>query len=79
MRHRLIAISFILALSVSLAILGQQKKPPRPETARDAVCGLMVEKNSELSANYQGTTYYFCSRADRDKFQKNPQNYAKEK
>jgi YHS domain-containing protein len=79
MRHRLIAISFILALSVSLAILGQQKKPPRPETARDAVCGLMVEKNPELSANYQGTTYYFCSRADRDKFQKNPQNYAKEK
>ena len=56
MRHRLIAISFILALSVSLAILGQQKKPPRPETARDAVCGLMVEKNPELSANYQGTT-----------------------
>ena len=79
MRHRLIAISFILALSVSLAILGQQKKPPRPETARDAVCGLMVEKSPELSANYQGTTYYFCSRADRDKFQKNPQNYAKEK
>jgi len=79
MRHRFIAISFILALSVSLAILGQQKKPPRPETARDAVCGLMVEKNPELSANYQGTTYYFCSRADRDKFQKNPQNYAKEK
>ena len=79
MRHRLIAISFILALSVSLAILGQQKKPPRPETARDAVCGLMVEKNPELSANYQGTTYYFCSRADRDKFQKNPQKYAKEK
>ena len=79
MRHRLIAISFILALSVSLAILGQQKKPPRPEAARDAVCGLMVEKNPELSANYQGTTYYFCSRADRDKFQKNPQNYAKEK
>ena len=79
MRHRLIAISFILALSVSLAILGQQKKPPRPETARDAVCGLMVEKNPELSANYQGTTYYFCSRADRDKFLKNPQNYAKEK
>jgi len=78
MRHRLIAISFILALSVSLAILGQQKKPPRPETARDAVCGLMVEKNPELSANYQGTTYYFCSRADRDKFLKNPQNYAKE-
>ena len=74
-----IAISFILALSVSLAIFGQQKKPPRPETARDAVCGLMVEKNPELSANYQGTTYYFCSRADRDKFQKNPQNYAKEK
>jgi YHS domain-containing protein len=79
MRHRLIAVGLILVLSVSLAIFGQQKRPPKPETARDPVCGLMVEKNPELAANYQGTTYYFCSRADRDKFQKNPQKYAKEK
>jgi YHS domain-containing protein len=51
----------------------------RPEKVRDPVCGLMVEKDPELSAVYQGQTYYFCSRADRDKFKKSPEKYVKGK
>ena len=43
------------------------------------MCGLMVEKDPNLSANYNGKTYYFCSIADREKFKKNPQKYVKEK
>ena len=50
---------------------------PRPEKVRDPVCGLMVEKDPELSAAYRGQTYYFCSKADRDTFKKNPQKYVK--
>jgi YHS domain-containing protein len=52
---------------------------PRPEKVRDPVCGLMVEKDPELSAVYKGQTYYFCSKADRDKFKKNPEKYVKGK
>jgi YHS domain-containing protein len=47
----------------------------RPDKVRDPVCGLMVEKDPELSAVYKGQTYYFCSKADRDKFIKNPGKY----
>jgi P-type Cu+ transporter len=79
MRHRLIAIGLIFLLGLSLAMFGQEKKSPKPEKARDPVCGLMVDKNPELSANYQGTTYYFCSKADREAFKKNPQKYTKTK
>ena len=52
---------------------------PRPEKVRDPVCGLMVEKDPELSAVYKDQTYYFCSKADRDKFKKNPEKYVKGK
>ena len=55
------------------------KSAPQPhsEKVRDPVCGLMVEKNPELSAVYKGQTYYFCSKADRDKFTKTPEKYVK--
>ena len=58
---------------------GKNAKAPRPEKARDPVCGLMVEKDPNLSAEYKGKTYYFCSNADRDKFKKNPEKYVKDK
>jgi len=32
-----------------------------------------------LSADYQGQTYYFCTKTDRDKFRENPQKYVKTK
>ena len=49
----------------------------KPEKVRDPVCGLMVVKNPELSATYNGETYYFCSKTDRDKFTENPEKYVK--
>jgi YHS domain-containing protein len=47
--------------------------------ARDPACGIMVEKDAQLAAEYKGKTYYFCSKADRDKFKQNPQKYVKDK
>ena len=79
MRHRLTVMGFILLLGLSLATFGQEKKPPKPEKARDPVCGLIVDKNPKLSANYEGTTYYFCTRADMEEFRKNPQKYVRGK
>jgi YHS domain-containing protein len=50
---------------------------PRPEKARCPVCGIMVDKDPRLSAEYKGVTYYFCSIADREKFKKSPEAYVK--
>jgi YHS domain-containing protein len=58
---------------------GKSAPQPRPVKVRDPVCGLMVEKNPELSTVYKGQTYYFCSKADRDKFKQNPEKYIKRK
>jgi len=66
-------------LGFSMLVLGQAKQSnPRPEKARDPVCGIIVEKDPQ-QAEYKGKTYYFCSKADREKFKQNPQKYVKDK
>jgi YHS domain-containing protein len=89
-RRRLIVSGFLAMTGIAIPVFGQAKKSaplprstfipkseprPRPEKVRDPVCGLMVEKDPELSAAYKGQTYYFCSKADREKFKKNPEKY----
>ena len=78
-RRRLL-ISFIVLLGFCTLAIGQARKSnSRPERARDPVCGIMVEKDPQLAAEYKGKTYYFCSKADRDKFKQSPQKYVKDK
>jgi len=77
MKNRLRTITLLLLLGLSAIAFAQDKKPPKSEKVRDPVCGLMVKKNPQLSAGYQGQTYYFCSKVDRDAFKKNPQKYVK--
>lgn len=44
--------------------------------AKDPVCGMTVEeKKVTATAVHQGTTYYFCAVACKDKFVRNPQQY----
>jgi YHS domain-containing protein len=95
MKNRRLIISFVVLFGFSMLASGQARKsnPPRetapnpattksnlrPEKARDPVCGIMVEKDPQLAAEYKGKTYYFCSKADRDKFKQSPQKYVKDK
>jgi YHS domain-containing protein len=76
MKYRLIVVGIAVLLCITLLATGQTKRPPK-ETVRDPVCGLMVEKDPEMSADHKGRTYYFCSKADRDTFKKNPGKYVK--
>ncbi len=93
-RRRLIISGFLAMTGMAIPVFGQAKKStplprstfipksppqPRPEKVRDPVCGLMVEKDPELSGVYKGRTYYFCSKTDRDKFNTNPQKYLRDK
>jgi YHS domain-containing protein len=76
-RNILAAVLIVIIAATSLMVFAQAKRPP--ERAKDPVCGLEVDKNPELSAGHRGETFYFCSRADMDKFKKEPDRYAKKK
>jgi YHS domain-containing protein len=73
-RRKLFVFAIVCILAALTFSFGQVKKE---EKVRDPVCGLMVVKNPELSATYNGQTYYFCSKTDRDKFKSNPAIYVK--
>ena len=95
MNPRRLIISLVALIGFSLLASGQARKSnPRreqsrdpiarrsslqPAKARDPVCGIMVEKDPQLAAEYKGKTYYFCSKADRDKFKQSPEKYVRGK
>jgi YHS domain-containing protein len=44
---------------------------------RDVVCGMQVDPaNAAGKSDYNGKTYYFCSKAGKTKFDANPSQYA---
>ena len=44
---------------------------------KDPVCGMMIDPGIAVGqSTHQGTTYYFCSKACKDKFDKQPGDYA---
>jgi YHS domain-containing protein len=44
---------------------------------KDPVCGMTVdEKNAKAQTQFNGKTYSFCSDECRQKFDKNPEEYA---
>jgi YHS domain-containing protein len=78
MRRGAVAIILIIVLAAtSMTAFAQAKKTA--EKAKDPVCGLMVEKDPNLATTYKGETYYFCSKADLEKFKKEPEKYVKKK
>jgi YHS domain-containing protein len=45
--------------------------------AKDPVCGMDVdEQKAAATAQHEGKTYYFCSQACKDAFEKDPHKYA---
>ena len=49
-------------------------------TQRDPVCNMQFDTQKAAgSSEYQGETYYFCSQSCKNKFDQNPQKYAKER
>ena len=81
MRRNVLAVALIVILmATSMTVLAQGTQGKKaPEKAKDPVCGIMVDKDPNLSTNYKGETFYFCSKADMDKFKKEPDKYAKKK
>jgi YHS domain-containing protein len=77
---RVMTIVLIVAavIAVSTSMNSQSKaQDQKPQKAIDPVCGLTVDKLAELSYSYKGETYYFCSKADLNKFKETPDKYVK--
>ena len=79
MRRSVVAVILIVVLAATSMTAFAQAKKAAPEKAKDPVCGIMVDKDPNLSSNYKGETYYFCSKTDMEKFKKEPEKYAKKK
>lgn len=43
--------------------------------AKDPVCGMDVDENSEFKSTHAGSTYVFCSASCKAKFDKEPTRY----
>ena len=71
------AIALILIAVITMVALGAFAQAKKTEQAKDPVCGIMVEKDPNLSVSHKGETYYFCSKADMEQFKKSPDKYAK--
>lgn len=80
MKRNILAVILIAVIvTVSITAFAQAKKSDKPEKVKDPVCGMMVDKNPDLSVNHKGDAYYFCSKADAEEFKKTPEKYAKKK
>jgi YHS domain-containing protein len=79
MKRRVVAVILMLVLAAAVTASAQTHQAKKPGKAKDPVCGLTVEKDPNLSTNYKGETYYFCSKADMEKFKKEPEKYVRKK
>jgi P-type Cu+ transporter len=43
--------------------------------AKDPVCGMEVDTDTDLNFEYEGETYYFCSRGCKLDFEEDPEKY----
>lgn len=56
------------------------ENPPKEFTMekKDVVCGMQVDPAKAAgTSNYQGKTFYFCSKGCKAKFDANPSQYVK--
>jgi len=76
-----LAITLVLTGSISCGNSRDDHGPPALAEApangvKDPVCGMIVDpKTAAAKADYKGKTYYFCSREDKDRFEKSPAQF----
>lgn len=71
MKNLVFALAAFATLCAALPALGAEK-----EQVPCAVCGYLIDKDSALRAEYEGTTYYFCEAGCKAYFLMNPAAFA---
>lgn len=73
----------LLIVALATSTLGAQesaKKTAKPEAkVVDPVCGMTVDPKTADKSVYKGKTYYFCSRSEKQQFDKTPEKYLAKK
>lgn len=73
----------LLIVALAAGMLSAQesaKKPAKPEAkVVDPVCGMAVDPKTAEKSVYKGKTYYFCSRSEKQQFDKTPEKYLAKK
>ena len=61
------------------AAMGEEKQGGKKTEAKvvDPVCGMTVDPKTSEKAVYKGKTYYFCSRSEKEEFEKSPEKYVR--
>jgi YHS domain-containing protein len=66
-------------MSPAMPMEGMTASPgasPAAGMQRDPVCGMDVDPKTAPKSTHDGKTYYFCSTADKETFDKDPRKYA---
>jgi YHS domain-containing protein len=88
MKRAVLAVAIVLVVVTTTmtgltqgrrGLLGPGRRTERVEKVRDPVCGIMVDKDPQLMVSFRGENYYFCSKADMEKFKKEPERYISKK
>ena len=70
--------AWMMVIAAGLMVAQDKKADQKaPAQATDPVCGMTVDTKAAEKTAYKGKTYYFCSRDDKEKFDKSPDKYAK--
>ncbi len=71
-------LTWMMVIAAGLMVAQDKKTDQKPPAqATDPVCGMTVDTKDAQKSTYKGKTYYFCSRDDKEKFDKSPDKYAK--
>ena len=73
-----IALSAACSRPYNSGIPARSENHPSDKSAevRDVFCGMTIDANTaEAKTVYRGKTYYFCSRLDKERFEKSPDRY----
>jgi YHS domain-containing protein len=60
---------------VPVKVSGRWGDVMKEQKARDPVCGVEVDKNTDYKSQYQGEEFFFCSNEDKAEFDRNPEKY----
>jgi YHS domain-containing protein len=79
--RNLLPLGIVVFASVLTASPADDTKKAAPakeavaKEVKDPVCGMTVDPKTSEKASYKGKTYYFCSKEDKEAFEKTPDQY----
>lgn len=78
MSFRMLPVAALIFAGALMGAPADEAKKAVTEV-KDPVCGMTVDPKTSDKAQYKGKTYYFCSKEDKETFQKTPEKFVAQK